>query len=114
MSIFRSSYLAYGIRLPDEGSLYDAQEVIEQTLSVSTVKEACPDVGHFTAGAYDEHSLYLVTEFHAANYEPTWINVDWDLQQSWDRQLRRALEVLGWTRVLETFEPGWFVIKSEC
>lgn len=122
MGFSYAAYVAYGVRIPVNPYSYDDNgrppaEQVDQALSVPTVKAACPDVGHMQAGAYDNDVFFIVTKCESAGYEPTWIH---DLvnsseadELSWDRQILHLIEIMGWSGLADSFQPGWFVI-SDC
>lgn len=121
MGYSTSAYVAYGVRIPLSPYVYDENErnvgeQVDQVLSVQTVKAACPDVGHMTAGAYDQHEFFLTTAFHEAGYEAQWVSDLADSSEnqelSWERQLMHLIEVMGWTGLADSFQVGWFVVAS--
>lgn len=120
MGISHEAYVAYGVHVAVHPYRYDengrsAGEQVDQALAVPTVGEACPDVGHLQAGAYDRDMFFLVTKCDSAEPgEYTRIGSDETpaTRGDWNRQLTHFLEVMGWTK-LATEEPGWFVIADE-
>jgi hypothetical protein len=120
MGYSTDAYLAYGVRVPVNPYHYDENgrnpgEQVDQALSVPTLKEVAPDVGHLSAGAYDRDSFFLVTFCESAGYEPKFLD-DVPMTEageaSWERQLLAVLEHMGWNGLVDAWRPGWFVIAS--
>lgn len=121
MGYSTSAYVAYGVQVPVNPYRYDSNdrnpgEQVDQALQVPTVKAACPDVGHLSAGKYDQHNFFLVTKCEEAGYEAAFVQ---DMAAStegqeliWDQQIMRLLEVMGWGGLSDSFTIGWFVVAS--
>lgn len=118
MGFSHEAYVAYGVRVPVNPYHYDENgrspgEQVDQALSVPSVKEACPDVGHLEAGDYDRDQFFIVTKCDSATLgEYTRITYDGDTER-WNVQLERFLEVMGWARLFPDLEtPSWFVVAD--
>lgn len=123
MGIWTGAYVAYGVEVPggayapeplEEGMYRD--EAVDRALSVPAVRAVCPDVGHLSAGAYDQHRFFLVTACHTAGLgEVEWLPMERGTQEVlWTLQLRRALTLLGWAHHWPDLEePRWFVVTDQ-
>lgn len=118
MGYSTSAYVAYGVRVPVNPYEYDENgrnpgEQVDQALSVPTVKEACPDVGHMSAGDVDQEAFFLCTAFHEAGYEATFMaELSCGEEVGWDRQILHLIEIMGWSGLADAFAPGWFVVAD--
>ncbi len=124
MGMYYEAYVAYGLRIPRDPYRCDntgrtPREQVDQLLSVPTVKDACPDVGHLEAGAYDRNMFFLVTKrVSTCLGEYTRVSAPEDSsgnrerEAEWTRQLSHVITLLGWSHPdLET--PGWFVVADQ-
>lgn len=120
MGYYTTAYVAYGVQIPinpyhrnEQGDC--ASDQVDDALSVPTVKEACPDVGHLTAGNVDQDSFFLVTGFHEAGYEAQSLGTLPRAEEvGWDRQIHHLIEVMGWGGLIDgAYDPGWFVVADQ-
>lgn len=123
MGFGHEAYVAYGVRIPvnpyhyhsNEDHLF-ADEQVTKALSVPTVKAACPDVGYLQAGNYDQDHFFLVTKCESAGYEPKFLddmaNSTENEELSWERQILHLIEVMGWSGLADSYQPGWFIIAD--
>ena len=68
-------------------------------------------IGHLLAGAYDSDRFYLVTQVYSARCEALAVP-DLAPTADWDRQIRSAIEALGWTRFRQMDRPRWFIVAD--
>lgn len=118
MGISYDAYVAYGVRVGINPYSYnesghDPGVQVDGALSVPTVKEACPDVGHLEAGAYDQNHIFLVTACESAGLGGyTRIGEGFEARNAdWDRQITHLIEIMGWGNLVDE-KPGWFVVSD--
>lgn len=113
MSMWHATYLAYGLHVPVDAYGGECDRA-DETLGRPAVKRLCPDVGHLTAGGYDEDMFFLVAKVirvELGNYLR--IGKEYgELEAGWDCQLREAVQELGYTQYTGLEEPGWLVIPD--
>lgn len=119
MGFSHEAYVAYGVRVPVHPYHYDDTgrspgEQVDQALSVPTVRDFCPDVGHLEAGDYDRDQFFIVTKCDSATLgEYTRITYDGHDTADWNRQIQRLIEIMGWDRLYPDLEPpAWFVVAD--
>jgi hypothetical protein len=111
MGMSHSTYFAYGVRIGTDEYGWQSSEHAETELP--KVKDSCPDVGHLSAGDYDQDMFFLVTEcteIKLGEFEhvtPTRVSAE--QQAGWDRQLTEAAKALGYSDVSA---PGWFAVPD--
>ncbi len=116
MGFSEEAYVAYGVHIPVDPHSYDEADMsigeqVDQALSVPTVKIACPEVGHLSAGDYDKDKFFLVTKCDSAQLGE-YIRVSLGSgTEDWDRQLAHMIELMGWSN-LELESPSWFVVAD--
>lgn len=112
MGMYHSTYFAYGIHVPVEGSAWEESERADDVLP--KIKAACPDVGHLSAGDYDRDRFFLVTkcdEVDLGNFaHVTPQTATAEQLADWNRQLAEAAERLGYGE--NTGAPGWIVVPD--
>jgi hypothetical protein len=109
MSIHRTMYHIYGVRVPDDTDWSAMEEDIGQCLNNG-------EVGVFRAGAYNRHMIFLAREWTKIEpgelvchsgvipQAPKW------QRDRWNHDLFAAADQFG----LEIVQgPGWFTIPSE-
>jgi hypothetical protein len=111
MGFSRSTYFAYGIRIPDTGAPWEMAERLEAELPKH--KAQCPDVGFLQAGNYDADMTFLVTESEEVEFGEfktvTPQTATHEQYQAWNAQLRASATALG---VVDIPEPGWLVVPD--
>lgn len=111
MGFSRSTYFAYGIRINTDQYAWEEADHAETELP--KIKSACPDLGHLSAGDYDQDDFFLVTRCNTVELG-TFIHVTPQTATperiaDWDRQLIAAAMALGYT---DTSAPGWLVVPD--
>jgi hypothetical protein len=111
MGCYHSTYFAYGIHIPGDGSAWEEAERADDELK--KIKADCPDVGHLSAGDYDRDFFFLVTkcsEVRLGKFEHvTPQTATAEQLADWDRQLIAAATALGYAN---TSAPGWLVVPD--
>ncbi|MFG2225356.1 hypothetical protein [Streptomyces sp. NPDC048644] len=112
MGYYHSSYFAYGLRIPTDAHLWDETDRIDRVLA--TIKDRCPNVGHLTAGAYDDDMLFLVAECNAVSLGEYGRAASATAEQraSWDHQLAHAVHHLGYGSISGLEAPGWLCVPD--
>jgi hypothetical protein len=112
MGYYHSTYFAYGLRIPIDAHPWTETDRIDAELA--TLKAECPDVGHLTAGDYDRDMLFLVTESDeiALGKYGRAMSATPEKCADWDRQLRNAVDQLGYGHLRDLEEPGWICIPD--
>ncbi|MEU2120023.1 hypothetical protein ABZ567_31300 [Streptomyces sp. NPDC016459] len=112
MGMYHSTYFAYGLRIPLDVHPWTETDRIDAELGA--VKSQCPDVGHLSAGDYDRDMLFLVTqsdEIALGEYGRAALATP-EQRADWDRQLRTAVDHLGYGHPQDLEEPGWLCIPD--
>ncbi|MFI9200207.1 hypothetical protein [Streptomyces sp. NPDC053048] len=108
MGMYRSTYVAYGFRIPDTGSPCEMADRLDAQLT-----DPCfPDVGHIQAGDYDQDMTFLVTEcteVELGEFKATICRTTAEQCAIWNDQLVKAAEAIG---LDEIPDPGWLVIPD--
>lgn len=111
MGFHHSTYFAYGIHVTTGQHAWQESEHAETELP--KIKDACPDVGHLSAGDYDRDFFFLTTkcdEVSLGKFEHVTPQTASPEQiADWDRRLIAAAMALGYTDVSA---PGWFVVPD--
>ncbi|WP_329622944.1 hypothetical protein OG357_23045 [Streptomyces sp. NBC_01255] len=112
MGYYHSTYFAYGLHIPLDAHPWTETDRIDTALA--TVKDQCPEVGHLTAGDYDRDRLFLVTksdEIALGKYGRVMPSTP-EQRADWDRQLRTAVDHLGYGHLRDLAEPTWLCIPD--
>lgn len=118
MGFVQEAYVAYGVYIPEisphaysETAGMSVPEQVDQALSVPTVKTACPEVSHLSAGDYDEDKFFLVTKCDSAELGEYIRITPGTNTERWDCQLTHFIEIMGWSK-LKLEPPTWFVVAD--
>ncbi|MDK0520366.1 hypothetical protein [Streptomyces sp. ML-6] len=112
MGYITSTYLAYGLRIPTDAHPWHESGRIDAGLT--TIRDLCPDVGHLTAGQYDQDMVFLVTQYteiELGTYGRT-TTATAEQVADWNRQLANAVDHLGYGHIRDLDAPGWIAIPD--
>lgn len=115
MGFSRSTYFGYGVHVQLVEGRHAWAEAEHCEEQIPQHKAQIPDVGHLTAGDYDNDQLFLMTECAEVEYGE-WQHVTpqshtAEQLAAWDRQLSDAVDLLGYgNRAVSA--PGWLCIPD--
>ncbi|MFI2426550.1 hypothetical protein ACH5A7_21045 [Streptomyces sp. NPDC018955] len=112
MGMYHSTYFAYGLHIPVDGPAWAETDRIDSELA--KLKDRCPDVGHLSAGHYDDDMVFLVTktdEVRLGSYGRANLATD-EERAAWNLQLAHAVVALGYDELPDLAEPGWLCIPD--
>lgn len=112
MGFSHSTYFAYGLKIPTNGTPWQAAEHLETELP--KIKDHCPDVGFLQAGHYDDDMTFLVTtskEVELGQYGRANLATAEQCGE-WNTQLAFAVQALGYSDSPDLATPGWLCIPD--
>ena len=116
MGFTTDAYHFYGVHVPkDQWMEHWANAEGERLDSViHAVRADAPDVGHVTAGKYDEDMLFLAvvpkgTSIRIPLGDFRSVNGGTETDPSWNDQLLHVVKAIGYRR---TSPPGWITVPD--
>ncbi|MFH8470371.1 hypothetical protein [Streptomyces sp. NPDC017991] len=105
-----STFAAYGVHIPVNGSAWQETDRVEQELAALT---DCPDVSYMAGGDDTQEQLFLVTY---RQYVPPGTHVSADAtpehRSVWDAQIARAITALSFSDLPGLHDPSWLWITE--